>query len=282
MKGLQPISPPYFAYFKSIVEAKLAESKVHLTPNESLVEDRYEVYQTQYNLGKLESILPITWMKELKDELNGCYENKTAPMSLIKKEIRNRLTSVRHYTCPYCGFRTPDTIDHYLPKTFFPEFAVLPLNLLPCCGICNGKKGNYWIEKGQRGIFNFYLDAPPPDQFLFVDLKFKVGDRIPLIDFNADFGKISDPIVRAIIEKHFIRLELINEYNEYCSFEIDTIRNELIYVLRSKDPAIIRNTLESMAENYSDHFGINYFVALFCKALSISDRFISDVIEEIV
>jgi 5-methylcytosine-specific restriction endonuclease McrA len=42
--------------------------------------------------------------------------------------------------CPYCGFGTVETLDHFLPKSHYSSLSVLPLNLVPACSDCNKKK----------------------------------------------------------------------------------------------------------------------------------------------
>lgn len=45
--------------------------------------------------------------------------------------------------CLYCGFRDSTTLDHYLSKSVYPNYAILPINLVPCCDNCNRAKSNY-------------------------------------------------------------------------------------------------------------------------------------------
>jgi hypothetical protein len=68
------------------------------------------------------------------------------------KEIRDRTFSG---SCPLCGSLHTGTLDHYLPKTTFPEFSIYSLNLIPACTHCNtgGKRATY---KG----------AAPPARFI--------------------------------------------------------------------------------------------------------------------
>lgn len=52
--------------------------------------------------------------------------------------------------CPFCGFGHVSTLDHFLPKSRYPLFSVLPANLVPCCADCNKGKGfDELSEQGQ-------------------------------------------------------------------------------------------------------------------------------------
>lgn len=44
--------------------------------------------------------------------------------------------------CPYCGFGHAETLDHFLSKAHYPQFSVLPINLVPACMRCNKGKGS--------------------------------------------------------------------------------------------------------------------------------------------
>lgn len=44
--------------------------------------------------------------------------------------------------CAMCGSHHNGTLDHFLPKQEYPEFSILPSNLVPACSLCNsGSKG---------------------------------------------------------------------------------------------------------------------------------------------
>ncbi|WP_409281475.1 hypothetical protein [Pseudomonas defluvii] len=49
-------------------------------------------------------------------------------------------------SCPMCGSSTLGTVEHYLPKTPFPEFSVFSWNLIPSCASCNQKRGSKHVN----------------------------------------------------------------------------------------------------------------------------------------
>lgn len=56
--------------------------------------------------------------------------------------------------CAICGSHHNGTLDHYLPKQDYPEFSIMPSNVVPACSICNsGAKGR--ISKGQNSNERF-------------------------------------------------------------------------------------------------------------------------------
>jgi hypothetical protein len=76
--------------------------------------------------------------------------------------------------CVYC--RMPDTIkgydsfgvDHYRPKSLFPQLETVYSNLFYCCNSCNRMKANRWL--GEKSI----IFVPNPDDNVMVEhLRFK-------------------------------------------------------------------------------------------------------------
>ncbi len=79
-----------------------------------------------------------------------------AAQAPILKTLRDRSLTL----CPMCGEGgTPNTLDHYLPKQDFPDFAILPLNLVPACDICQGHKLARYTGPNGRLFLHPYYDA---------------------------------------------------------------------------------------------------------------------------
>lgn len=76
--------------------------------------------------------------------------------------------------CPYCGgIGRPRTLDHYLPKSSFPQFAIHPLNLCPSCRDCNDEgKGTSFAQQAEDQIIHPYVDPDHffNDQWVFADV----------------------------------------------------------------------------------------------------------------
>jgi hypothetical protein len=75
----------------------------------------------------------------------------------LPKFIKDRLHRLQGLAaCPYCGLQKNVTTDHYLPKQYFPQYAVFSPNLVPACTDCqmNGAKGEWFPgasdKKGER------------------------------------------------------------------------------------------------------------------------------------
>lgn len=73
-----------------------------------------------------------------KDDLVDLYTSKFVPDGRPGRPTYTAiLQSAYRGRCALCGQLPVSTIDHYLPKSKFPAFAVFPRNMVPACERCN-------------------------------------------------------------------------------------------------------------------------------------------------
>lgn len=122
----------------------------------SSIEAAYDTYEESILGGQFEA-LPFT--QEERAALAGNYE-LTRPGRPLHDIRSTLMAGSRHARCPYCGWAQVGTLDHYLPKASFSEFAILSLNLVPACYRCNTVKASAFSSDGVR-IWHAYLDTVP-------------------------------------------------------------------------------------------------------------------------
>lgn len=105
-------------------------SHPHLLPHVAQLRAGYEQYFAVN--GDATRIQPVQIPAQIEDYLRGHYKSPPNDLRHIQ-EIR-RFSDVN--TCPMCGSLHSGTLDHLLPKTDFPAFAIFGLNLVPACK-CN-------------------------------------------------------------------------------------------------------------------------------------------------
>lgn len=72
--------------------------------------------------------------------------------------------------CPFCRFGTVTTLDHFLPKSNYPAFSVLPYNLIPACKDCNTKKGSGVVARDSELPHPYFeVEAIETDKWLYVE-----------------------------------------------------------------------------------------------------------------
>lgn len=154
----------------------------------------------------------------------------------ILKTLRDRTLTL----CPMCGEGgTPNTLDHYLPKQDFPDFAILPLNLVPACDICQGHKlARYFGPDGRLFLHPYY------DTFL-------TGRVVELIihpDYNAPRPELRcHPAVpdesADLVTRHLEELQLHARFKS-------TFKKEYIRVLRQAQR--MRNANRDVSQAFHD------------------------------
>ncbi len=76
------------------------------------------------------------------------------------RDLYEKLLVSTNEKCPFCGgIGITKNLDHYLPKYHFPQFSVLPLNLIPSCRDCNmDGKGKSYAATADVQVIHPYLD----------------------------------------------------------------------------------------------------------------------------
>lgn len=272
MKKLSYLDTDYFDWYNDIVAAK--RENVLLTRPDFLdaVKVRYEEYFENFSQENLLLIKDSIYAKN-HPELTSCYKSKTQKVSELITEIKDNQSIEAKSKCQYCGINKPKTIDHYLPISLYPEFAVLAINLLPCCNECNKKKDNYWKADSFRGILNFYVDNIPDEQFLTASIS--VQNDLPLTTFTHDFSSIEEDLSN-IIRAHFNRLELFDRYDEESAEEISEISRQLSIYSKDKTIDELKVLLKEDSEGLKNKYGNNYWKAVLRNALSESNDYLND------
>lgn len=90
--------------------------------------------------------------------------------------------------CPMCGSFHSGTLDHLLPKTDFPAFAIFGRNLVPACK-CNSKRSTLLTgpNPGERILHPYFDDI--------------LGQRLFVARFE-DPGKVPRITVRLLLDPH--------------------------------------------------------------------------------
>lgn len=91
----------------------------------------------------------------IQRHLRSLYASPPADIAYIH-EIREESDAA---CCPMCGSFHSGTLDHFLPKTNYPVFAIFGRNLVPAC-ICNSKRTALLVgpAPGERILHPYFDD----------------------------------------------------------------------------------------------------------------------------
>lgn len=147
-----------------------------------------------------------------------------------ERPVYNRLKSgAKFRLCPLCGERDVKTLDHYLVKTEFPEFAVFPANLIPSCSDCNKTKLAHVARRHRDQTFHPYFDDWSLHQILRASVD--VGDTVRVrFSIEPVAGFSGGSLARARF--HFEALQLGVLYASKAAVELveskDTFRRNFL------------------------------------------------------
>lgn len=209
-----------------------------------------------------------------KDELIDLYKSQ---MVGSKKAARNYYDKIMMLAplnlCPLCGIGHVTTLDHFLAKSQYPLFSVLPNNLIPTCMDCNkGKKPSFTVVKASNQLLHPYFEAEDveTDEWLFS----KVLKTAPAtVEFFVEKPSNWDDDLFKRTVNHFNALGLARRYSIQASCELQGVSGQLVKLktttMRKKHLSLIASTER---QNQATK---NSWKAAFYEALSNCGWFLS-------
>lgn len=255
---------------ETIVKNKQEPNKTNLENIKDIVIKQYQSYEeNKNNLENVEKSIKINPMEA--NALKGCYtRDREKIVGKITDSIISALNAPYVSNCPHCSFESaPNTIDHYMPKEKYPEFSILPINLIPMCFDCNNIKGTDWLIGGSRAAINYYFDDFGEHRMLYGELK-KNGD-----DFFAEFRlEKSEDILDYefdIVKNHFKTYNLLERYMKSAATVISFVATSIESNDLTKEIHIIN--LKSNIKTNDIIFGKNYWKTSVLEAICNNDEF---------
>lgn len=178
-------------------------------------------------------------------------------------------SSARHGRCPLCAQRDVKTLDHYLPREGYPELAVVPANLVPCCSDCNHSKGSYRAVSADTLLFHPYFDDWSAHRLIEATLVFDEGLTV-IYSVREPQGASVTTVERA--RWHFERLGLGGLYSEHAAVELVDRKMAFQDTFEADGPDGLRDDLEREARS-RHQTNINSWQSALYRALALSDEF---------
>ena len=133
--------------------------------------------------------------------------------------------------CPYCfSITRPTTLDHYLPKSKFPEFSVFPLNLVPMCSKCQTIKDEKFLDQSKRKIFiHPYYDAIANVRILEIEITppYDVPTSVSVVPHSSLNGQWNN-----LVSRHIENIKINSRYGKNFSVEYTRLRRNAAYARR--------------------------------------------------
>jgi len=206
---------------------------------------------------------------EMKDVYDDCFVAKGSTGRALYDKI---ILSTPHRKCPYCFHRIVSTIDHYLPKAYFPLLSVVPINLVPSCGECNtGELRANYPTKPSEEILHPYFDNVENDWWL----KARVEHTVPAsVTFFVDPPAFWDTLKKNRVKNHFESLQLNKLYSIEAAYKLSTIESQCHENFENGGSLEVKKLLDETARS-NKKANINSWLTALFIALSNDSWFCS-------
>lgn len=205
-----------------------------------------------------------------KEELKDVYSSHMVEGSKNARNIYDTLLSQAPFSrCPFCGIGQVSTLDHYLPKAKYPQFSVLPSNLVPSCKDCNTRKNVAIATTAAGQSLHPYFDHQNfiDDLWLYAEVR----ETIPAtIYFFVQAPDHWDNISKLRVKSHFNDFKLASRYSIEASDELSSLRSVLTQYQNSLGIVGIRQHLNIVAQSHAGKHTNSWQTAMF-RALEQSD-----------
>ena len=233
--------------------------------------NKYEVAFNADDLATVPQGVPVSLSGTNRDceDMDDLYSFRCEEMQKLWFDVLST-DGYLNDLCPICEAVKAKTFDHYLPQTGYQLFAVHPLNLIPCCSICNGHKLKIvFDENNKRKYWNAYLDSNTRERYLFCDISEENG--MPKARFRVEKGRLPDRYFE-IVKNTFDDLKLDENYGESSGREIVKLKDSCCNYFRKNPAKGLDACLQVVADTIPDS-GVNNWVEVLDKALIGTDVF---------
>lgn len=228
----------------------------------------YNIQASSNNLSSIAQILNVNGIITV-DEMKKVYEQKFVKKGQPGRKYYEKLRlSAKNNICPLCNQRTVTTLDHVLPKTLYPTFAVTPFNLIPACADCNKIKDTYKPTTTEEEILHPYYDDISSIQYLYANIN---EETPPSINFYIESSN-PKTLIEKRLQKHFDLFELNKLYTSNAAEELANIQLRLNKLYESGG---YTNVKEYLKEEFDSRYANNKnsWQAAMYKTLSESEWF---------
>lgn len=97
------------------------------------------------------------------------------------------------YHCPICDYEVVKEVDHFLPRSLFPQYTIIPSNLVPLCRDCNKHKSSKFSNNPNKLQYHPYFEEYnyiEKIEIVLRDMNLEVSEQEDKIRFEAKYNGI--------------------------------------------------------------------------------------------
>lgn len=173
-----------------------------------------------HNFSKRLKIDPLVVGSLRHSELSSIYSSHFVPERLDSRVIYNTILASSVEGCPYCGgIGSVRELDHFLPKSKYPQFSLLTSNLVPSCKICNQDlKKSGFAKTYEDQIIHPYNDFNIFFEDKWIDVIFKPSHEKKIEFFVSPPDSWSESNKKRA-DFHFNLFDLAERYSTFIAGE---------------------------------------------------------------
>ncbi len=196
-------------------------------------------------ISRVQSVSAVT-----KPELTGLYEAHLSATNGAARAVYDRIRNAApNNRCPLCGVGNVAHCDHHLPKSYYPDLSILPINLVPACHFCNHKKrAKYPTTAGQQTFHPYF------DQHLLRDAWVRATlnpGPPPALVFDTAPPPAWSAIDRDRVRRHFDACGLAITFTTNANDELPILRDRLILQASRGGAAAVQQFLDDERDLHS-------------------------------
>ena len=236
MRRLGPYGAAVVPSFADLVAGSTEVRRRALEPLRSSISAACAEYDA--TSPDVHGIRPIKLTEAERTALIGGYDNRTVAIKRLLAEMVASLSPADADLCPYCSLDTNPDLDHFLPKSVFPEFSLHARNLIPICTPCNRKKQNAFKANGGR-IF-LHPSAEPSGNAKVIEAVLTFKASAVKVNYQIDDGgKLSSAELERV-KQHYVRLGLSARYSRRAHSHLASMKASVI----GKDRSVVFRILQ--------------------------------------
>jgi hypothetical protein len=167
-------------------------------------------------------------------EMTTLYKGSLSRQGSRSRRFYDRLKmAAPNDICPLCGQRVVKTLDHYLPKSTHPGYALTPVNLVPACSDCNKGKLDRQPSAVDEQTLHPYFDDVDGDSWLVAEIR---ESSPPAAVFSVRPHEAWDAVKARRLTVHFRTFGLGELYAAQAGSEMVSIRFALADAAEAKGP----------------------------------------------
>lgn len=256
----KPTITPLIAYTVCYSSFRDTTTRTKFSNINNFIDTQSNQYEQNANSKNLYTFRPHTNVNGTisKDDMVTLYDNNMVKNKEGRKIYDKLMLLAPLNRCPFCGIGTVTTLDHYLPKTEFPTFSVLPYNLVASCKDCNtGKLASYATIQNTQTLHPYY-DNFTTEQWLFA----RVLQTSPVsIEFYVNPPITWSQVDKDRVQSHFDNYKLDIRFSVEASNVLADLQTE--FMMFKSSSLVIQQELEKKATSYYSSYKNSWQTALY-------------------